>query len=78
MARPKAVIPTIEKSFQLQAQLCARMELELYSDVEGKIPHGAQSEFINNLIREHYKRVDEIQAVSVRMMQENAVPLALP
>jgi len=59
MARQKNVIPTIEKKLQIAADLCARMELELYSDVEEKIPYGAQSEFINNLIRQHYKAIDE-------------------
>ena len=59
MARPKAVISTVEKKIQLHAELCTRMELELFSDVEGKIPYGAQSTFINNLIREHYKQIDE-------------------
>lgn len=58
MAKPKNVIPSIEKKIQISSDLCARMELELFSDVEGKIPYGKQSEFINNLIREHYKRVD--------------------
>jgi hypothetical protein len=62
MARQKNVIPTIEKKLQIAADLCARMELELYSDVEEKIPYGAQSEFINNLIREHYKRIDAVAA----------------
>lgn len=62
MARQKNIIPTIEKKLQIAADLCARMELELYSDVEEKIPYGAQSEFINNLIREHYKRIDAVAA----------------
>lgn len=58
MARQKNVIPTVEKKLQIAADLCTRMELELYSDVEEKIPYGAQSEFINTLIREHYKKID--------------------
>jgi hypothetical protein len=65
MARPKAVIATIEKKIQLQADLCTRMELELFSEVEGKIPYGAQSEFINKLIREHYKKLDEMTCTAL-------------
>lgn len=63
MARPKNVIPTLEKKFQIEASLCVRMELELYSDIEGKVPYGAQSEFLNRLIREHYQRIDAGTAV---------------
>ena len=59
MAKPKAVIPTIEKKIQIPADLCTRMELELYSDLEQKIPYGAQSEFINKLIRNHFRAIDE-------------------
>lgn len=62
MGRQKNVIPTVEKKIQIAADLCARMELELFSDVEGKIPYGAQSELINNLLRKHYKRQDEFAA----------------
>ena len=62
MAKPKAVIPTIEKKIQIPADLCTRMELELYSDLEQKIPYGAQSELINRLLREHFTRLDAITA----------------
>ncbi len=58
MAKPKNVIPTIEKKLQISADLCTRMELDLFSDLEGKIPYGAQSEFVNKLLREHYKEQD--------------------
>ena len=58
MGRKKKVIPTVEKKIQFDTDLCTRMELELFSDLEGKIPYGAQSEFINNLVREHYRKLD--------------------
>lgn len=58
MAKPKAVIPTIEKKIQIPMDLCTRMELELHSELEGKIPYGAQSEFINKLIRAYFKAID--------------------
>lgn len=61
MAKPKAVIPTIEKKIQIPADLCTRMELELYSDLEQKIPYGAQSELINRLLREHFRALDIIR-----------------
>lgn len=58
MAKPKNAVPTVEKKVQIPMDLVTRMELELHSDLEGKIPYGAQSEFINRLIREHYQRID--------------------
>lgn len=58
MAKPKAVIPTIEKKIQIPMDLCTRMELELHSELEGKIPYGAQSELINRLLREYFHKLD--------------------
>jgi len=62
MAKPKNVINTIEKKISIPADLCARMELELYSDVENRIPYGAQSTFICSLIRAHFTQIDEAKA----------------
>jgi len=64
MSRIKNVIPAVEKKIQLATDVCARMELELYSEVEGKIPYGAQSELINRLLREHFKRLDALDNVT--------------
>ena len=58
MARPKLTIPNVEKKISIPSDLCARMELELYSDLEGRIPHGAQSSFITTLIRNHFDEID--------------------
>lgn len=58
MAKPKSVIPTVEKKIQIPLDLLTRMELELHSELEGKIPYGAQSEFINKLIRAHFHSQD--------------------
>lgn len=62
MAKPKNAVPTVEKKIQIPMDLVTRMELELYSELEGKIPYGAQSEFINRLIREHYHQKDILRA----------------
>lgn len=58
MAKPKNVIPTVEKKFSIPSDLCARMELELFSDLEGKIPHGAQSILVAKLLREYFEELD--------------------
>jgi len=58
MARPKPVIPKIEKTLYIPQDVALRMELELMSDLTGKIPHGAQSELVSRLLREHFAKLD--------------------
>lgn len=58
MAKPANVIPSVVKKISIPMDLCTRMELDLHSDVECKIPYGKMSEFVVGLIRQHYKRTD--------------------
>lgn len=57
MARPKNTLRTIQVNLAIPEDLVARMELSLFSEVEGKIPHGARSELIARLLREHFTKV---------------------
>jgi len=54
MARPTKTIRTIYKNIGLPEDLVAKLELELFSEVEGKIPFGAQQEFFTKLLREYF------------------------
>jgi hypothetical protein len=54
MARPTKTIRTIFKNIGIPEDLVARMELELYSEIEGRIPFGAQQEFFTKLLREYF------------------------
>lgn len=56
MSRPKATIRRISKNLSLPEDIVAHMELELYSDLEGCVPRGAQSELIERLLREHFNK----------------------
>jgi hypothetical protein len=56
MARPKKLIRTVYKNIAIPEDLAAKMELELYSEVEGKIPFGAQQEFFTGLLREYFNK----------------------
>jgi hypothetical protein len=58
MARPKSNNPKVKKHFSLSVENVARMELELYSELEGRVPLGAQAELVDRLLTEHYLRVD--------------------
>ena len=51
MARPKKAIRPVEKNVSLPEDLVARVELELYSELEGKVPFGAWQRYLEGLIR---------------------------
>lgn len=55
MARPKKTVRTIYKNIGLPEDLVARMELELFSEMEGRIPFGAQQEFFTKLLRDYFE-----------------------
>ncbi len=55
MARPKAVTPNEHLHVTLIPALKQRLDLHLFSAVEGRIPKGAHKEFVENLIREFFE-----------------------
>lgn len=55
MARPKKTIRTVYKNIGLPEDLAAKMELHLYSEVEGRIPFGAQQEFLTKLLQDFFE-----------------------
>lgn len=63
MARPKQTVPSVHKHIRIPEDLAVRMEAELFSELEGKIPQGAQGEFIAGLIREYYRKKDAGEVV---------------
>jgi hypothetical protein len=63
MARPKKLIRTVYKNIAIPEDLAAKVELELYSEVEGKIPFGAQQEFFSRLLRAYFdNQVGSVQS----------------
>lgn len=59
MSRPAAVIRRISKNLSLPEDIVARMELELYSEAEGRVPVGAQSSLIEKLLRSYFAVLDQ-------------------
>ena len=57
MARPRKTIRTVFKNIGIPEDLAARVELHLYSEVEGKIPLGAQQEFFTKLLRDFFDQM---------------------
>ena len=58
MPRPLKADRPVEKTISLPTSIAARIDLELYSELEGKVPHGAWQRFLVALISEHFARVD--------------------
>lgn len=54
MPRPKRTVRTIYKNIALPEDLVAKLELELFSEVEGRIPFGSQQEFFTKLLRQYF------------------------
>lgn len=58
MPRVKSLQRRIAKNISLPEDIVVRMELELYSDVEERVPVGAQARLIEQLLREHFGKLD--------------------
>ena len=56
MGRPRKAVPSIEKSISLPRDLVVAVELELYSEVEGKVPFAAWQKYLEDLIRKDLAR----------------------
>lgn len=53
MPRPKSANPKITKHIPIDPDLCAKAELQLFSDLEGRVPYGAWSGLIEGLLRQY-------------------------
>lgn len=56
MGRPRKSIRPVEKRISIDEDLVVRVELELYSDFEARVPFGAWARYINRLIREDLEK----------------------
>lgn len=51
--KPAKVIRPVEKKISIPEDVVAQIDLELYSELESRVPHGAWSTLITKLLREH-------------------------
>ena len=56
MPRPKRTIRPVEKHISIPEDIVTKIELELWSDLEGRVPFGAWSQLVVGLLEEHLKR----------------------
>lgn len=53
MPRPANVDRPVEKNISIPESLHTRVELLLFSEIEGRVPHGAWSRLVQGLLRAH-------------------------
>lgn len=58
MSKPLSIIPSRQLNVALPLPVFTRLMLHLNSDLEGRVPHGAYSRFLTDILRE---RFDEAQ-----------------
>lgn len=51
MSRPRKAIRPVQKCVSLPETLIAQVDLELFSEVEGRVPFGAWQEYLMELIK---------------------------
>ena len=54
MSRPLKTVRTVYLHVGIPEDLAAQLKLHLFSDLEGKIPMGAQQEFFTQLLRAEF------------------------
>lgn len=64
MARPRKAIRSVEKNISLPEDLVAKVDLELWSELEGKVPFGAWQRYVERLIREDLAKAPQISSDS--------------
>lgn len=62
MARPIKTDRPVEKNLSLPSSLVARVDLELFSALEGKVPFGAWQKYVVRLIEEDLAKLQVVQA----------------
>gem|GEM_PF-3337339 len=59
MSRPPRTIRSIEKNICFDEPLVNRVDLILYSDLEGRVPHGAWKRFLQEAVEEKLARMQK-------------------
>lgn len=57
MPAPKRIDRPVSKHLHLPESLVTQVELELYSELEGRVPKGAWQALVERLLREHLQAV---------------------
>lgn len=69
MPRPKRIDRPVEKHVCLPTSLVAKVELELYSELESKVPFGAWQKFLVGLVEAHFAKQEKQTALAEQLKQ---------
>ena len=58
MPKPANLIPSRQLNVALPLPIFTRLTLHLNSDLEGRVPHGAYSRFLVELLRQHFDQAE--------------------
>lgn len=61
MARPRKAVPSISKEISLPINLVTRVDLLLFSPIEGKVPFGAWQKYLVTLIEADLARREKLK-----------------
>lgn len=64
MARPRNISRTVEKKVSIPENVVAQVELELYSEVEGRVPYGAWGSLLTGLLSEWLKKLEKARKLN--------------
>lgn len=56
--KPRKADRPVEKSISLPQTLTARIDLILYSEIDGRVPHGAWSRFTQQALENELRRIE--------------------
>lgn len=59
MPRPRLTIRPVRIHVTLPEDLLAQVNLLLYSELEGRVPHGEMSKFVEEAVRDRLARIKE-------------------
>lgn len=59
MVRPRNIARTIRKHLTMREELLTAVELELFSEVEGRVPVGAWQDYIEGLVEDDLRQRSE-------------------
>ena len=62
--RPPAIVPSEALNLRLPADLKLKMDLHLFSELEGRVPKGAYAGFISGLVREFFTKMEKTNVPS--------------
>lgn len=63
MPKPKRLIAATRVEALIETSLWARVQLKLYSPLEEKVPYGAMSKYLNELIRKDLENAETVDKV---------------